>query len=118
MRARTQADNKVPDAKELHISASTPRIMVGNPQSDIAPDTPQSDAQSDRRARAGPHKAQLSIVNLLYNPSYPDHSQDQRGGNDEEGSRRKESQRGAPRSFAGESQMDTIYTNQSKCNSN
>lgn len=109
MRAQNQADSRAADSDELHVSASTPRIMVGNPQSDIAPDTSQSDAQSDRRARAGPHKAQLSIVNLLYNPSYPDHSQGQRGGNGEEGSRREGWQRGAPRSFAGESQPDISY---------
>ena len=98
MRARSQADNRVPDVDE---------------QSSIAPDTPQSDAQSDRRARAGPHKAQLSIVNLLYNPGY----RGQRSGNYGEDNRRKESQ-GVLRSFAGESQTDTIYTNQSKHKAN
>lgn len=82
-RARHQADSQVPHVADL------PYPPAETTQADIATPTGQSDKQSD----GGNPKSQLSIVNLLYNPSYPSHFPPQVSGR-LDGDRGRESQLG------------------------
>ncbi|PLN82278.1 fungal-specific transcription factor domain-domain-containing protein [Aspergillus taichungensis] len=82
-RARHQADSQV-----LHV-ADLPYPPTETTQADIATPTGQSDKQSDGAIP----KPQLSIVNLLYNPTYPSHFPPQASGR-LDGDRGRESQLG------------------------
>ncbi|PKY07980.1 hypothetical protein P168DRAFT_308153 [Aspergillus campestris IBT 28561] len=99
-RARHQADSEVPHVADL------PYPPAETTQADIATPTGQPDKQSD----GGLSKSQLSIVNLLYNPSYPSHLPPQVSGK-LDGDRGRDSQLGAgalPRSHVGILMMSLV----------
>ncbi|GLA11096.1 hypothetical protein AnigIFM62618_003383 [Aspergillus niger] len=98
-RARNQAENKpltIPDNEPSYPSNGGTNAVVNSLSDKTAADQLTPNSPADKQSESSQtNKAQLSIVNLLYNPKYPSHSPPQiSGGAEDDRQGRKENAEG------------------------